>query len=134
MDDSITPADYYNNKYIFITTDCIGDDVALKHATFTEKIIPNHPEITVAHIKEGIEYAEHVRRDAKKDRFCYYKPIKTLIMGKHHPKNIKVVAEIIPNSDDLREIVTSYVIGPQDIGKELTRGDIIYDKESTSTS
>ena len=120
-----------SNKYLFTTTDCIGRKVALKKATFSEKIIKKHPEITSDIIKQSVECAHVVIPDSDHDkRRNYYKIIDIPIEDRSNLTNIKVVVEETTTKDD--EIVTAFLLGR--MRGEISKGEMIYDAGSSSKS
>ncbi|CAD7766746.1 MAG: hypothetical protein DNFNHJIP_00145 [Candidatus Argoarchaeum ethanivorans] len=120
-----------SNKYLFTTTDCIGRNVSLKKATFSEKIIKDHPEMTLDIIKESVECAHLVTPDSQHDkRRIYYKIIEIPIEDRSNLTNIKVVVEETTNKDG--EIVTAFLLGR--MRGETSKGEIIYDAGSSSKS
>ena len=120
-----------SNKYLFTTTDCMGRKVALKEATFSKKIIKDHPEITSDTIKKSVECAHLVIPDSSDDkRRIYYKIIEIPIKDRSNLTNIKVVVEETTTGDD--EIVTAFLLGR--MRGEITKGEMIYDAGSSSKS
>lgn len=128
MTDETTSGNY---EYLFTTTDCIGKSVALKHGTFSGKILRKHSELTTDIIKESVESAHLVvvdHNDSKRRR--YYRTRLNPIEGRNGLANIKVVVEETTTEYD--EVVTAYIVG--NLKNEISKGGIIYDAGSASKS
>ncbi|WP_406660930.1 hypothetical protein V7O66_13985 [Methanolobus sp. ZRKC3] len=126
MSDELSPGGY---DYLFTTTDCIGEKVALKRNTFSEKILLDHTEITPDLIKEGVEKAHLVKEDKNKDgRRNYFRMIPHPVEGRDDFTNIKVVVE--ETNYEYDEVVTCYI--RSNLKGETTKGEIIHDAGSAS--
>lgn len=120
-----------SNVYLFITKDSDGEPVALKHATFSGKIIKDHPEITPNIIKEGVEYAHVVFKNPDdNNRRTYLRYILSPLKDRNNITNLKVVVE--ETSTGPAEIVTAYL--PSKLKNEVVKGDLLYDAGSASKS
>jgi hypothetical protein len=114
-----------NDKYLFTTTDCMGNNVALKTLTYTNKISNDHPEITPELIRSAVECAHLVSQDKMPNRYDYYRIIPNPIEGKKDLIYIKAVVET--TKLEYNEIVTTF------IKRKMTdeaNGGIIYDAGS----
>lgn len=117
--------------YIFTTTDCIKRPVALKHGTFTDKIVLTHREITSETIKDGVESPHLITEDPQiKNRRRYYKYIQMPNNEVDYIANLKVVVEDKNSKYD--EVVTAYILG--DLKNESSKARVIYDSSSASKS
>ena len=128
MTDDTTSVNY---KYLFTTMDCMGKAVALKHGTFSDKILKKHPELNTDTIKETVESAHLVMvDDIHPKRRRYYRIRLNPIKDRDDLANIKEVVEETTTKHD--EVVAAYIIGK--LKNEISKGGIIYDAGSASKS
>lgn len=111
---------------IFTSYDASGDEIVLKDKTWSQKIHPKHPEVTIPLIKEGLEKAHRVT-DHDENRRVYRRLIEHPTKDEGHITTIKIVTELMP--DGYFEVVTAHIM--TSLKNERERGKIIYDAGSS---
>lgn len=127
-------------KYIFVTTDPLGRQVALKADTWSEHIIKRHGEDLITHetIKKNVENPLYITQNVKPKydgskeliidsrRQDYW----DLIPGNRHFYLIKTIVEF--EGEDKGTVVTTYLL--RNLKEMRTRGGIVYDSRQNKNS